>query len=113
VLRLISISPDFFAQSGRGAILERIGFGCCCGKCNRAISAPFGYEKKLVWCLYCGMEEGYVPMVETCWGHRYTFGVTREECLEEFAWLERGAEYFHQQVEARTRRYGQVIDLFE
>ena len=61
MLRLVSSAPDFFAHAGDAPVRRGEGFGCHCARCGRTISAPFGYERKLVWCLYCGMDEGYVP----------------------------------------------------
>ncbi|HEU4683679.1 MAG TPA: hypothetical protein VFS39_04185, partial [Nitrospira sp.] len=84
--------------------------GCACGRCGREVSAPFGYERSLVWCLYCGIDAGHVPGIETPWGHRWSFGVTREECAEDKEALERGG--WDAMAEARARREGRVIDLF-
>lgn len=109
-LRLVHSMPDFFSFGGEFTIKNGVAFGCLCGKCERAIAAPFGYEGKLIWCLYCGMEEGFVPAVEQPFAHEYLFGVTREECLEDQAALARGD--FEQHCERRARRLGRVIDLF-
>ncbi len=83
MLKLISSSPDFYAHGGDAAVLLGEGFGCLCAKCKRDIAAPFGFEGMVIWCLYCGIDEGHIPAVESPWGHhRFTFGVTREEALE-------------------------------
>jgi len=110
VLRLVSSAPDFFAHAGDAPVRRGEGFGCHCARCGRTISAPFGYERKLVWCLYCGMDEGYVPAVDSPWCHRWTFGITREEALEDREWIAKGC--FEEQAEARARRDGRIIDLF-
>lgn len=110
MLTLVSSVPDFFAISGLGAVREGVGFGCSCARCGREVSAPFGYERAHVWCLYCGMGAGHVPMVESPWPTQWSFGQTREECLEDKAALDTGD--FEAVAEARARRYGKVIDLF-
>lgn len=110
MLRLAAEVPDFFAINGDLAVRLGQGFGCECANCGRKISAPHGYERKLVWCLYCGMKEGHVPMIEPAWGFRWQFGVTREECVEDRASLERGSLY--EDTEARARREGRVLDIF-
>lgn len=109
-LTLASVVPDFFAHNGQAAVKRGEGFGCNCAKCGRDIAAPFGYERALIWCLYCGMDAGHVPAVDTPWGHRWNFGVTREECVEDHVALKRGD--FDRVCEARARRDGRVIDLF-
>jgi len=78
----VSSIPDFFALRGDGAVRLGQGFGCACAKCDKSISAPFGFERALVWCLYCGMECGHVPLVEIPMGAKFTFGVTLDECRE-------------------------------
>lgn len=111
MLTVASSSPEFFAIHGKGAVLEGVGFGCQCAKCDCEISAPFGYEAKLVWCLYCGMAEGYVVMVEIpCASHRWTFGVTREECHEDWAALRAGS--FYEMCERRSHDLGYTISLY-
>lgn len=110
MLKIVSSVPDFFAISGNAAVQLGEGFGCFCANCGRTISAPFGYEQKLVWCLYCGMEAGHVAAVESPWPRRYGCGTTREECMEDRAALARGD--FDQIAERRARREGCVIDLF-
>lgn len=109
MLRLAASVPDFFAHAGDGAVRRGEAFGCWCARCGRGVSAPRGFEKALVWCLYCGMEAGHVPAIDTPWGRRYTFGVTREECLDDRRALERGD--FDAMAEARARREGRVLDL--
>lgn len=113
MLRIVSSRPDFFAINGNLAVREGAGFGCYCAQCGRAVSAPFGYEKRLIWCLYCGLEEGYVPEIESPFPHRYTFGVTIEECIEDKQALQRGGiDALDAAQEARARRYGKIVDLF-
>lgn len=108
-LKIVASMPDFFAHAGDGALRDKAGFGCFCARCGRAVSAPFGYEKALIWCLYCGIDAGHVPAIDTPWGHRWTFGVTREECVDDRRALGRGQ--FDAMAEARARREGRVIDL--
>ena len=110
MLTLATSVPDFFAHAGDGPVRRGEAFGCWCARCGRAVSAPFGFEKALIWCLYCGMEAGHVPAIDTPWGHRWTFGVTRQECFEDRRALERGD--FDATAEARTRQEGRVIDLW-
>lgn len=109
-LRLVVSTPDFFAFAGDAEVRTRKSFGCACGRCGRKVSAPFGFERSLIWCIYCGMEAGYVPMVENPWGHRWSCGVTREECVEDRAALSRGE--FETMAEARARRQGRILELF-
>ena len=109
--RLVSQTPDFFALGGSKAVFSGQGFGCRCAKCDRQISAPFGYERRLIWCLYCGMEHGHVPMVEQPIGSlKWGFGVTREECAEDIRAI--AAENLEAVQVRRARRYGHVWDLF-
>lgn len=109
MLTIVASMPDFFAHAGHGAVRRGEAFGCCCGRCGRAVSAPFGFEKALIWCLYCGMDAGHVPAIDSPWSHRWSFGVTREECIEDRQALDRGE--FDAMAEARARRQGRVIDL--
>lgn len=109
-LKIAASFPDFFAHAGDSAVRRGEAFGCWCARCRRPIGAPHGFEGALVWCLYCGIDTGHVPAVESPWSHRYTFGVTREECLEDRAALDRGD--FEAVAEARARRNGRIIDLF-
>lgn len=111
MLKLVSSVPDFFGFDGRSAASNGEGIGHTCAKCAREVTAPFRYENKLVWCLYCGMEAGFVPMVEPTWGHKYSFGVTREECIEDRNALALGHEAFEEMSERRARRNGQVLDF--
>lgn len=108
-VRIIASVPEFFGHAGDAAVRDRAGFGCYCANCRRAVSAPFGYEGTLIWCLYCGVEAGYVPAVDSPWGHRFTFGVTREECIEDRLALDRGEH--EATAEARARREGRVLDI--
>lgn len=110
-MQIVASFPDFFAMSGRDPVSYGIAFGCTCARCHRDVSAPFGLEGKLIWCLYCGMECGFVPIIETEFGHRYDFGITREECVEDRRALADGRYY--EMAEARARREGRIIDLFE
>lgn len=57
MIRLISSMPDFFAHNGKAAVNRGEAFGCSCARCARSVSAPFGYERGLIWCLYCGMDD--------------------------------------------------------
>lgn len=110
MLKLVSSVPDFFAHQGRQPVREGLGFGCNCARCGRAVSAPFGYEGKLIWCLYCGMDAGHVPLVELPFGSKSDFGLTRDECIEIAASLERGD--YHETSERRACSEGRVFDLF-
>ena len=78
-----------------------------CGKGKREIPGPFGYEGKLIWCLYCGMEAGFVPMVELPGGCEFGCGITREECLMIEQNIDRLDEW------AREREYELGHVLFE
>lgn len=110
ILELVYSHPDFFGFSGRSAAQNGEGFGCNCANCAREVTAPFGYEDKLVWCLYCGMEAGFVPLIEKPWGESYLFGVTREECLEDKAALKNGN--LEQVLDERARRLERIIDWY-
>ena len=73
--------PAFFAHSGTTPVDCGEGYGCNCAVCDRKISAPHQYQGAVIWCLYCGMERGRVPMIEIpCASTRYTFGITADEC---------------------------------
>lgn len=110
-LEIVASFPDFFAMGGREPVKRGVAFGCSCARCQRVVAAPFGFESRLIWCLYCGMECGFVPMVETEFWHRYRFGITREECIEDRRALADGSYY--QMAEARARREGRLLDLSE
>lgn len=111
-MRLVSSSPEFFAHDGLMPAERGEGFGCHCAKCEREISAPFEMQGELIWCLYCGMNYGFVPLIEKPFVGKYTFGKTLEECREESEWLECGIEHFEKMAEERDRRLGRIIDLF-
>ncbi|MFG1270775.1 hypothetical protein V5F40_22755 [Xanthobacter sp. DSM 14520] len=105
-LKLASSMPEFYAIAGRDAARRGDGFGCLCAKCGREIAAPFGFERQLIWCLYCGLEAGYLVEIERPIGcHRWTFGITRAEAVEERSALERGE--FEDAIERRARRLDQ------
>lgn len=108
-MKIVASTPDFYAHDGNAAVERGEGFGCDCARCGRKVAAPFEYQGKLIWCLYCGMEAGHVPLVESEWSHRWTFGVTREECIEDRKALERGE--YDEMARARADRYGRVIDF--
>ncbi|PWJ81573.1 hypothetical protein C7441_110105 [Pseudaminobacter salicylatoxidans] len=112
-LQIVHSAPEFFAHSGHAAVERGEGFGCFCAECDRELSAPFGFEGRLIWCLYCGMEKGYVVAIENPFGHhRWTFGVSREEAAEEREWIKGGPDHFEKMAEARARKIGHVINLF-
>ncbi len=112
-MRLAHSAPEFFAHSGDAAVRVGEGFGCTCGHCGREISAPFGFERQLIWCLYCGMEHGYIVEIDSPPGyHRYSFGVTREEALEEQTWIATGTGVFEKMTERRARNLGGIVDMF-
>lgn len=114
MLRLVSSAPDFFAHNGDKALRHGDGFGCQCARCGRSICAPYGFERKLIWCLYCGMEHGFVPLIESYWPTRYDFGVTLEECRENRdALLRGGHEELDRMAQERARRHGKLIDFFD
>lgn len=101
-LKLASSVPEFYAASGRDAVRRGEGFGCLCAKCRIEITAPFGFERRVIWCLYCGLEEGQLVEIDrpiAC--HRWTFGITREEAIQERAAFERGE--FDEAMERRAR----------
>lgn len=108
VVRIAS-QPVFFAHQGRAAVATGDGYGCQCAICGRDIAAPHNFQGRVIWCLYCGIARGLVPMVEHPWGHRWWFGVTADECIEDRAAIAAGN--FEQVAEARARRNGQVIDV--
>lgn len=109
-LRLVHSAPEFFSFSGRAPVKRGEAFGCICARCEREISAPFGFDGMLVWCLYCGMDAGFVPMIEQPFSHEYLFGITRQECLADHAALARGDD-FDDHCLARARRLNRVVDL--
>ncbi len=111
MLKLASSVPEFFAFSGKDPVKRGEAFGCNCAKCNREISAPFEFQGQLIWCLYCGMEAGHVPIVEHPHSHKWSFGVTREECVEDIKALAEGN--FEEMAAERARRGGRLIDPFE
>lgn len=97
--------PQFFAHSGRGSVLTGEGFGCNCEICAREISAPHRFQGAVVWCLYCGMERGLVPLIEVPGGLEYLNGITREECKMVLANVERLDEWATQ----RSYDLGHVV----
>ena len=112
-MRLVHSTPEFFAHAGDAPVKSGEGFGCVCGECNREISAPFGFERQLIWCLYCGMDKGYVVPIDSPWSHhKYSFGITRDEAVEESAWLALGPGSFEKMSERRARQLGHIIELF-
>ena len=79
-LKLVHSTPEFFAHRGVDAVDRGEGFGCSCAECGLEIAAPWTMRDKLIWCLYCGMEKGHVPMIEIPFGTKYSFGLTLDEC---------------------------------
>lgn len=113
-MKLVASVPDFFAHSGDAAVIDGEGFGCTCGRCGMGISAPFGFEGKLIWCLYCGIDAGMVAAIDSPWpAHRYSFGVTLAESREELAVLDRGGgDAFDKLMERRARKLGRVLTMW-
>lgn len=112
-MRIVHSAPEFFAHQGDAPVKHGEAFGCRCARCAREVSAPFGFERQVIWCLYCGIDEGLVVAVDNPFSaHRWTFGVTREEAGEERQWIDRGADYFHRMTERRARELGRVLDIF-
>ncbi len=74
-------APAFFAFSGRAAFEAGEGYVTNCVICQREVTAPLSMQGATIWCLYCGMERGHVPMIEI-WGCEFTFGITAAECSE-------------------------------
>lgn len=107
MLRIVSVFPDFFAHQGTWAVDEGLGFGCDCARCGRAVSAPFEFQGSLIWCLYCGLEVGHVPELDVPFGHKYDFGVTRQECIEDAHAADHGD--LDALILRRARQYGQLL----
>lgn len=108
-LAIVASFPDWFGILGREPVKRGEGFGCTCAKCGLEITAPWGFERRLLWCLYCGMDAGFVPEIISPYPHQYCFGVTDDECREDTRALDRGWEAFEAMAEARARRRGQII----
>lgn len=103
MMRPVHSAPEFFAHSGDAPATRGEGFDCFCARCRREISAPFGFERQVIWCLYCGMDEGLVVAIDCPHpSHHWTFGVTRQEAAEELEWLKRGSDYFEKMAERRA-----------
>lgn len=109
MIALATSRPDFFAHGGRDAVARGEGFGCDCEVCGRQVSAPHEFQGGLIWCLYCGMSEGAVPLLEHPWGHKYSFGITGVENAQDIIALEAGLH--DEMAEDRARKNGQVYDL--
>lgn len=99
--------PEFFALSGAGAVDSGEGFGCECAVCGRSISAPHRFQGRVVWCLYCGLERGLVPLVEVPGGLEFTSGVTREEAAS----IGENATRLDEWAIERDRAHGRLIDI--
>ena len=63
-------------------------------------------QNKKLWCLYCGMERGKVPMIEIRARLEYTCGITQEECDMINGWLDAGNDIDHKLME-RAKKLGQ------
>lgn len=76
-------SPAFFAmRNSLDYIASGKAYGCTCAICGRKIAAPITMQKCVVWCLYCGMERGFVRMVEVPPGYNlFPFGATAQEAM--------------------------------
>lgn len=106
-------NPAFFGIRGTDAAARGEGFGTCCGKCGREISAPHRVRGRLVWCLYCGMAEGHVPMIELPWPMEFTFGITWDECRAiDTALRTGGAADADAWCYARALERRQIIEMF-
>lgn len=111
MVKLVASMPEFYAYLGRAPVRRGEGFGCFCSKCGRDVAAPFGFEGREIWCLYCGIEADHIVLIETPYcHHRFTFGITRDEAIEEREAEARGE--FYVATEARARRLERLIDLF-
>lgn len=83
---------------------------CTCAKCGREnVPTPNEFVHEIVWCLYCGMEHGYVPMVEMQGTHhKRTYGMTLEEVRADTKALDEGR--FDEHCDAMARKYNRVFD---
>lgn len=106
-----TFGPQFFGITGRSSVKTGAAFGCDCAICGREISAPMNMQGATVWCLYCGMERGHVPMVEIPLGIEFSFGITKAECEMITAWCKNGDDLDAKLIE-RAETLGQVWDLF-
>ena len=89
-------APAFYSINRFTPIAEGY-FGCECACCGRQIQAPHRFQRQVIWCLYCGMERGRVPMVEVRFGFVYDLGITADEA---------------QQIEAECARPGGDVDAW-
>jgi len=84
----IPSAPAFFAFSLAGSI-DRIAsgeaYGCTCAHCGRKIAAPMSMQRQTIWCLYCGLERGFLPNMEIAPDNEFEFpffGLTASEALK-------------------------------
>jgi hypothetical protein len=102
-----SIGPAFYARSGKHYLDEGTGFATSCRRCKRDIAAPHKFQGRIIWCLYCGMAEDHVPMIEVPFGLEYANGITAEECAAIDRALNSG-EDIDKWFERRARKLGQI-----
>lgn len=105
---MIDQGPAFFAHSTGPALELGKTFGCSCKICERKIAAPHEFQGQEIWCLYCGMEHGLVPMVEVPCGLQYSYGITGKECLAIERVIERGKD-LDSHFQKMAEQNGQIL----
>lgn len=108
-LRLAVSSPDFFGHNRDGSVENGQAYGCTCRHCGRETQAPITMQGAQVWCLYCGMKEGFVPMVEIQMGLEFTFGQTLDECRMVRKWCDDPNTDLDKMLYERAERLGHVL----
>ena len=84
-LTSLNRAPVFFAHAGRSAYDAGEGYLTACAICRREVTAPWSMQRACIWCLYCGMERGHVPLIEVL-GCEFSCGITADECGEIRRW---------------------------
>ena len=79
----IPSAPAFFAMAGSIEFLSSgEAYGCTCAHCSRRIAAPMSMQRQTIWCLYCGLERGFLPNTEITPDNEFEFpffGLTAAE----------------------------------
>lgn len=109
----LNSNPVFFGIQGITAFEHGEGFVTECRICRRTCCAPHRFQRQVVWCLYCGMERGHVPMVEVPIGaNEFSFGITKEECDMIHGWIADPCVDLDSMLMRKARRHGHVLDFF-
>lgn len=63
-LKSVPVTPFCCCMPWR--LREEGQHGAACWFCDREVAAPEQARGKVVACIYCGLERGFIPAIEVC-----------------------------------------------